>query len=267
MGKYNVHAGHNPANKVACGAVGLINESTENRNVAKELIKILREQGHTVYDCTVDNGVSASDIINKIVTKANTNTVDLDISIHFNSGAKDVKGNGSTTGVEVLVYKTGGESEVVAKRICNKVSNLGFKNRGVKVRTDLGYLKRTKAPALLVECAFVDDYDDTSLYNYEKMALAIAEGILNKTIELNKVTESTYYRVVAGSFTKRDNAQKVVNDLKNKNYSAFIDIYKTAENTYYRVVAGSYSKIENAQNTVDNLRGEGFSAFIDIYKK
>ena len=95
----------------------------------------------------------------------------------------------------------------------------------------------------------------------------IAEGILNKTIELNKVTESTYYRVVAGSFTKRDNAQKVVNDLKNKNYSAFIDIYKTTKNTYYRVVAGSYSKIENAQNTVDNLRGEGFSAFIDIYKK
>lgn len=267
MGKYNVHAGHNPANRVACGAVGLINESTENRNVAKELIKILKEQGHTVYDCTVDNGVSVSDVINKIVAKANKNTVDLDISIHFNSGAKDTKGNGNTTGVEVLVYKTGGESEVVAKRICDRVSKLGFKNRGVEVRTDLGYLKRTINQALLVECAFVDDKDDVSLYNYEKMAIAIAEGILNKNIEVDKSTEATYYRVVAGSYTKKENAEKVVNDLKNKSFSAFIDIYKTTEATYYRVVAGSYTKIENAQNTVNSLRAKGFSAFIDIYKK
>ena len=28
--KINVHAGHNPAGKIACGAVGLINESIEN---------------------------------------------------------------------------------------------------------------------------------------------------------------------------------------------------------------------------------------------
>ena len=35
--RINIHAGHNPANKVACGAIGLLNESTENRNVVKEL--------------------------------------------------------------------------------------------------------------------------------------------------------------------------------------------------------------------------------------
>lgn len=29
----NVHAGHNPHGKVACGAVGLISESLENRRV------------------------------------------------------------------------------------------------------------------------------------------------------------------------------------------------------------------------------------------
>ena len=28
MAKYNVHAGHNPDGKKACGAVGLIKEST-----------------------------------------------------------------------------------------------------------------------------------------------------------------------------------------------------------------------------------------------
>ena len=34
--KINVHAGHNPDGKIACGAVGLIRESTEARKVKKE---------------------------------------------------------------------------------------------------------------------------------------------------------------------------------------------------------------------------------------
>ena len=34
--KINIHAGHNPTGKIACGAIGLLDESTENRNVAKE---------------------------------------------------------------------------------------------------------------------------------------------------------------------------------------------------------------------------------------
>lgn len=33
----NVHAGHNPDGKVACGAIGIIRESTEARNVKMRL--------------------------------------------------------------------------------------------------------------------------------------------------------------------------------------------------------------------------------------
>ena len=36
--KINVHAGHNPDGKVACGAVGLIKESTEVRAVKDKVI-------------------------------------------------------------------------------------------------------------------------------------------------------------------------------------------------------------------------------------
>ena len=43
--KINIHAGHNPKGKVACGAIGLIDESTENRNVVKELKAILEKEG------------------------------------------------------------------------------------------------------------------------------------------------------------------------------------------------------------------------------
>lgn len=61
----NVHAGHNPAGKVACGAVGIINESTENRRVKDEVISQLRELGHTVYDCTCDSGTGQTDVLKK----------------------------------------------------------------------------------------------------------------------------------------------------------------------------------------------------------
>ena len=50
MAGYNISAGHNPSGKVACGAVGLLDESRENRLVVKEIISLLRSAGHKVYD-------------------------------------------------------------------------------------------------------------------------------------------------------------------------------------------------------------------------
>ena len=223
--KINIHAGHNPANKVACGAVGLLDESTENRNVVKELKAILEAEGHIVYDCTCNNGTSVSDVINKIVAKSNANAVDLDISIHFNSGAKDKTGNSKSTGTECLIYNTSNNKEAIAKRICANIAQLGFKNRGVKIRTDLSILKKTKAPCILVECCFVDDKDDVKLYNAKSMAKAIAQGILNKTIEDKK--ENVFYRVVAGSYSNYANAEAQIRNLEAKGIkNAFIDIYK-----------------------------------------
>ena len=183
--KINVHAGHNPDGMKACGAVGIIKESTEARKVKDNLIKYLTAQGHTVYDCTVDDGTSQSDVLTKIVNKCNAHTVDIDVSIHFNAGAKDLFGNKKTTGVEVLVYDV--KNSQIATRIANRVSDLGFTNRGVKSRKDLYVLKKTKAPALLVECCFVDDKDDCDIYDANKMAKAIAEGILNKSLSTTKV--------------------------------------------------------------------------------
>lgn len=175
--KINIHAGHNPDGNIACGAIGLIKESTEARNVKNKVITILRSQGHTVYDCTVDNGISQNDVLKKIVSKCNTHPVDLDVSIHFNSGANDKNGNGKFTGSEVYVYSSTSKAKSYAQRIVTAISNLGFKNRGVKYSTSLYVLRNTKSPSLLIECCFVDDKDDVKLYNSDKMANAIVKGI------------------------------------------------------------------------------------------
>lgn len=104
--------------------------------------------------------------------------MDLDISIHFNSGVADKKGNGKTTGTEVWVYSQTSSAKPTAERVVKEIAALGFHNRGVKDRKDLYVLRRTNSPAMLIECCFVDDKDDVTLYNAKKMAAAIAAGIL-----------------------------------------------------------------------------------------
>ena len=199
--RINVHAGHNPVGKVGCGAVGLIKESTEARKVTFEVINLLRKLGHTAYDCTVDNGTSQNDVLNKIVTKCNKRDVDLDVSIHFNSGRNDKTGDGSIGGTEVYIYSENSKSKSAAERVCKAIAKLGYKNRGVKTSKSLYVLNHTSSPAMLIECCFVDDKDDYKLYNYKTMAKAIVEGVLGKEVKTTNVTTSKSYKVKVTSDT------------------------------------------------------------------
>ena len=183
----NVHAGHNTR---APGASGLLNEVTEDRRVKDLVITKLRALGHTVYDCTDDAGATPSACLRNIVAKCNAHAADLDVSIHFNAGAGDAKGNGQTTGTEVLVYQAGNAAAGYAARIAVSIAALGFKNRGVKARPDLYVLKHTKAPALLVECCFVDDADDVRLYGPDQMAAAIVQGITGQAVSGNSAPQT-----------------------------------------------------------------------------
>lgn len=174
----NIHAGHNPDGKVACGSVGILKESTEARKVKDLVISQLQRVGHTVYDCTVDNGSNQSNVLAKIVSECNSHSVDLDVSIHLNSGRNDYEGDGSIGGTEVWCYNE--KTRSIAERICEQIASLGFRNRGVKYSTKLYVLRKTKAPAILIECAFVDDADDAKLWNAEKIATAIVQGIIGQ---------------------------------------------------------------------------------------
>lgn len=180
--KINIHAGHNPDGMAACGAVGLIRESTEARTVKDKVIEKLVSMGHTVHDCTCNNGTSQQDVLKRIVAACNTHTVDLDISIHFNAGAQ-VESDGKTTGTEVLVYNNATRAVPWAKQIVESIAALGYRNRGIKDRPELYVLKHTKAPALLIECCFVDDPDDVAIYNADRMAAAIVAGITGQAAE------------------------------------------------------------------------------------
>jgi N-acetylmuramoyl-L-alanine amidase len=166
----NVHGGHN---SIVPGASGVLNEVTEDRKVTALVLSKLQQLGHTVYDCTDDSGRTQAQNLSNIVSKCNAHSADLNVSIHFNAGGGH--------GVEVLVYSDTSKAKSYATAICSTVAALGFTNRGVKVRNNLYVLKKTKAPALLVECCFVDSDADKALYNAESMANAIVKGITGQT--------------------------------------------------------------------------------------
>lgn len=180
--RINIHAGHNPDGMAACGAVGLIRESTEARAVKDRVVAQLTAMGHTVHDCTCNNGTSKEDVLKRIVAACNSHEVDLDVSIHFNAGAQG-QPDGKTTGTEVLVYDNASPAVPWAQQIADSIAALGYRNRGVKERPGLYVLKHTKAPALLIECCFVDDPDDVAIYNADRMAAAIVAGITGQAAE------------------------------------------------------------------------------------
>lgn len=88
---------------------------------------------------------------------ANSNNVDLFISVHLNSSD-----NSSAKGIEVLRYPTRNEKTI---RIANAVQNYliqatGARNRGVKERGDLCVLKHTDMPAILIETGFISNKEE-----------------------------------------------------------------------------------------------------------
>lgn len=240
--KISISAGHNPRSKVAHGAVGLICESTEARNVTAKVIQMLKAQGHEVYDDTVNDGTSQNDVLKKIVNKVNAHkNLDVAISIHFNAGANKILDR-KTTGTEVFVYNAASKAKDMAQKIVNSIASLGFKNRGVKTSTSLYFLRKTNAPSILVEAAFVDDPDDVALYNADKMAQAIVKGITgvahtittnNTPSTPNQTTPSTTkkefkVRVKASSLNIRAGAgtkYKVVGKITDKGVYTIVDTY------------------------------------------
>ena len=190
--RISIHAGHNPKGKIACGAVGFLDESEQARKVVKYVKKYLKKVGYKVYDDTCNNGTSVEDVLHKILNKINKHKNDLVVSIHFNSGANDSRGNKRTTGTEIWVKTINNLMEDFTTPILTEISKLGFKNRGVKRTENLFILNEVlDTPVMLIECCFVDDIDDYNIYNAKKMGSAIATGIINACLMYEDITVKT----------------------------------------------------------------------------
>lgn len=190
-----LHAGH--AVKVK-GAVGHIDEFTENRRLAKRVYEMLTaaKVPATYYEDA--QSTTQTQNINNLIKHHNADRNGLITSIHFNAG-----GDGSKAiGTEVLYYSEKTLAEKLAKAISDATGG-GLKNRGAKQRTNLGVLSKTYEPAVLIEVCFVNSAIDVAIYrrDFDKICTAIAgelaahigyklnkkHAIDNKAAFLNKV--------------------------------------------------------------------------------
>ena len=94
------------------------------------------------------------------------------LELHFNAGGG--------YGTEILVH-TKQQGTSVEQKIVDRIETLGFRNRGVKRRSDLLNINKIfsmgKDYALLETC-FIDSASDMSRYNVTHVAEAIADGII-----------------------------------------------------------------------------------------
>ena len=184
------------------GAVGIRKEDDLNRLVGNSLISKLRGRGIKVVNCTPNTAKSLNDSLYQRVITANNCGATLFVSIHHNACPGGY-------GAEVLCIKNnyqGGLSTMVGEAILNELTSLGFKNRGVKDRRDLYVINNTSMPALLVECAFVDNTYDMKNYNLEKTVVAIYKGICT-TLALSEgqqlaTNDKEYYILQKDMFLK-----------------------------------------------------------------
>ncbi len=113
---------------------------------------------------------------------ANASGADIFVSLHCNAA------NCIAEGTETLVYRFGGTSEILARCIQDQlIDTLGTVDRGLKERPNLGVLKHTSMPAVLVEIAFIDNDSDHEILVTRKVdiARAIARGITDFQKTLN----------------------------------------------------------------------------------
>ena len=224
--KIAVRGGHCP--KIT-GASALIDELKEDRLIKDVVIKYLNQLGHTVLDVTPPDSTSGSSAdLSYGVNKANNWGADLFVSIHFNNAYSTYNG---ALGTEVCVYS---ENDV-AGRVVSQLASLGFRNRGQKVRTGLYELKNTKMKSMIIEVCFVEATEDVALYKKlgpDMVGKTIAEAIANKKVveaptQVSNNQGETYYRVVAGSYKDRENAEERKRQLEAKGFTGvFLEAIK-----------------------------------------
>lgn len=201
--------------------------------------------------------------------EANEAGVDLFVSIHRNSFPTD----NTAFGVESLVYDLSGLKYEIAQSINQQLEAVGFRNLGVTARPNLVVLKRTKMPAVLVEVGFINSDVDNELFddNFDDIALAIAEGILD-VLRRNRLIPwqgaegmpgseeevLPQYRVQVGAFRNRQYANRLLNELLEQDFPAYID----DSGEYIRVQVGNYEDMNRAVEMERRLKREGYQTVL-----
>lgn len=174
MSKVFIGVGHGGSDSGAT-ANGL-KEKDLNLVIASKCTQVLREHG---IEVKMSRTKDEADPVAEEVKECNAFKPDYALDIHNNAGGGD--------GAEVFYSIVGGAGKTLATNVLNEIVALGQNSRGIKTRKNssgsdyYGFIRQTKAPAVIVECAFIDSKDheivDTPA-EQNAMGVAIAKGVL-----------------------------------------------------------------------------------------
>lgn len=160
------------------GAVGYIKESEVNLNMALACRDYLVANG---VEVKMSREKDENDDLNEEIRECNAFAPDLAVDIHNNAGGGD--------GCEVYHSIFVGKGKTLAENINQELMAIGQNSRGVKTRKSsygnydyYGFIRNTKASAVIVESVFVDNKADAeqadTLEEQKVFGVAIAKGIL-----------------------------------------------------------------------------------------
>lgn len=165
-----------------------------------------------------------NDPLSEEIKECNAYSPDLAVDIHNNAGGGD--------GAEAFYHYGGGTSKTLAENILAEIVKVGQNSRGAKIRKNdygkdyYGFIRQTSCPAVIVECAFVDNASDLEILATEgdrkKVGQAVGYGIL-KTLGIEIQAETgILYRVQVGAYSVKANAESMKKRLEEAGFNAFI---------------------------------------------
>lgn len=191
-------------------------EKDLNLSIALACCDMLKEHGVSVK---MSRTKDENDTLQNEIKECNIYGPDLAVDIHNNAGGGD--------GAEVFHHHAGGKGKTLAQNILSEITKIGQNSRGIKTRKNAagndyyGFIREVIAPAVIVECAFVDNKTDIKIIDTEaeqkKMGVAIAKGIL-KTLGIPEIT----YCVQVGAFTQKASAEAMLKSLKRAGFHGYI---------------------------------------------
>ena len=202
-------------------------ESDDVLSIGKAVAAQVRRHGVTVDETRTSDATVSLGARSQLENKG---SYDYFISFHRNAYKPEVG-----KGTETYVYLRGGvKANSLAKGIQMALINIGFANRGVKA-ANFHVLRETKSPAVLVEIGFIDNTKDNELFDtkFSEITEGITKAILDElgikyiplTRPVPKSNDKTLYRVMAGSYAVRENAERQVDKLKKAGFDATLMIF------------------------------------------
>ena len=194
-------------------------EKDLNLSIAKACGNMLKGYG---IEVRMSRSQDENDPLSEEIRECNAFSPDLAVDIHCNAGGGD--------GAEVFYHHGGGKGKTLAENILAEIVKIGQNSRGAKTRKNAagrdyyGFIREITAPAVIVECAFVDNATDVEILATEgkrkSMGQAIAKGIL-KTLCV-EIQGDRLYRVQVGAYSDKSNAEATLNKLKASGFSGYI---------------------------------------------